>query len=299
MINLNALVRAQRQHQGRRDLRVRRVQGPQASRQAELYYKSELLRIVHLLKQAKDRYLIPVLRDTRSLYEIQKPKDSAIILDAGFTNRVQQGLDDMARSFGGLDRVANRLAELAVERIANSSDDAFKSSVKKAVGIDIAPIISSGGVGDQIEMAVKSNVSLIKSIPSQYFDRVEQSVWQNTGAGNRFEGIVQDLLKIDNVTENRAKLIARDQTGKINGAITRVRSTSVGLKKYIWRTSNDERVRDSHAAHEGQIFSWDDPPADTGHPGDDINCRCTAEPYFDLEEEEAALGIGADPDAEA
>lgn len=47
---------------------------------------------------------------------------------------------------------------------------------------------------------------------------------------------------------------------------------------YIWRTRGDDKVRPSHAANNGQIFAWDDPPP-TGHPGEDYGCRCTAEPY--------------------
>lgn len=47
---------------------------------------------------------------------------------------------------------------------------------------------------------------------------------------------------------------------------------------YIWRTSGDNKVRPSHAANNGRIFAWDNPPA-TGHPGEDFNCRCKAEPY--------------------
>lgn len=47
---------------------------------------------------------------------------------------------------------------------------------------------------------------------------------------------------------------------------------------YIWRTQGDDKVRASHAANNGKIFAWDNPP-ETGYPGDDYNCRCTAEPY--------------------
>ncbi|MDF0604003.1 minor capsid protein [Psychromarinibacter sp. C21-152] len=46
---------------------------------------------------------------------------------------------------------------------------------------------------------------------------------------------------------------------------------------YIWRTRGDDKVRPSHAANNGQVFAWDDPP-ETGHPGEDYGCRCTAEP---------------------
>ena len=47
---------------------------------------------------------------------------------------------------------------------------------------------------------------------------------------------------------------------------------------YIWRTLGDNNVRASHAANNGKLFAWDSPP-DTGHPGEDYNCRCIAEPY--------------------
>jgi hypothetical protein len=37
-------------------------------------------------------------------------------------------------------------------------------------------------------------------------------------------------------------------------------------------------VRPSHAANDGHVFAWDDPPP-TGHPGEDYGCRCWAEAY--------------------
>jgi len=37
-------------------------------------------------------------------------------------------------------------------------------------------------------------------------------------------------------------------------------------------------VRPEHEANDGKIFVWNDPPP-TGHPGDEIGCRCWAEPY--------------------
>lgn len=47
---------------------------------------------------------------------------------------------------------------------------------------------------------------------------------------------------------------------------------------YIWRIRDDEKVRPSHAANNGQVFAWGDPPP-TGNPGEDYRCRCRAEPY--------------------
>lgn len=52
------------------------------------------------------------------------------------------------------------------------------------------------------------------------------------------------------------------------------------VDKYTWRTQGDDKVRPSHAAHEQEVVAWEEPPA-IGHPGEDYNCRCMAEPYLD------------------
>lgn len=59
---------------------------------------------------------------------------------------------------------------------------------------------------------------------------------------------------------------------------------------YIWRTVGDDKVRPEHAANDGRIFSWDN-PSDTGHPGESINCRCIAEPYFGVSDSPGDLII--------
>jgi SPP1 gp7 family putative phage head morphogenesis protein len=59
--------------------------------------------------------------------------------------------------------------------------------------------------------------------------------------------------------------------------VNRARQTELGVKQYTWRTSLDERVRPEHQEREGEVFSWAKPPKD-GHPGQPINCRCTADP---------------------
>lgn len=60
--------------------------------------------------------------------------------------------------------------------------------------------------------------------------------------------------------------------------------------QYVWRTRGDKRVRAEHAANEGRLFSWDDPPA-TSHPGEGRNCRCEAVPYVQGETEYAGHEI--------
>lgn len=61
------------------------------------------------------------------------------------------------------------------------------------------------------------------------------------------------------------------------GLINQLRQQDLGVERYIWRSRDDAKVRDSHADYDDQIFRWDQPPAG-GHPGQAHNCRCVAEP---------------------
>lgn len=63
------------------------------------------------------------------------------------------------------------------------------------------------------------------------------------------------------------------------GLINELRQRALGIRQYIWRSRDDGKVRSAHAAHDDQVFNWDAPP-EGGHPGQDFNCRCHAEPYF-------------------
>lgn len=61
------------------------------------------------------------------------------------------------------------------------------------------------------------------------------------------------------------------------GLINQLRQQDLGIERYIWRSQDDAKVRDSHAEYDDQVFRWDEPPAG-GHPGQAHNCRCYAEP---------------------
>ena len=88
---------------------------------------------------------------------------------------------------------------------------------------------------------------------------------------------------------NRAKLIARNQIGKLNGRLSQLRQQSAGITKYKWSTSKDERVRPAHEKREEKIFEWERPPSD-GNPGYPLRCRCVAIPVIDTSE----LGISTE-----
>jgi SPP1 gp7 family putative phage head morphogenesis protein len=289
-IQIRHIVRAMPHGARLRKRRGRLLKPIKPSHKVELWYKSQLLAIVAQLRRVAREDLLPELKRLEPLYA--KAADG-LARDARVPRRsLETTFSRMAQRLGGIGQTAQRLSELAVKRNAEAVDERLKAAIKASLSIDISPVLNqSGPILDAMKAATKANIELITSIPDQYFDKLGEAVSKNMEAGMRFEDLAKEVERIGDVTESRAKLIARDQTSKMNGAFNEARQTSLGIDRYVWQTSGDERVREEHAANDGQVFSWNDPP-DTGHPGHDVNCRCVAIPYFDLDkEEEELLGI--------
>lgn len=128
------------------------------------------------------------------------------------------------------------------------------------------------------------NVALIRSIPSEFFSDLERVLTRAIADGARWEELAQIIEDRYDVTESRARLIARDQTNKFVGDLNRVRQQDLGIDKFIWRTMGDERVRtdetegsgEGHRERNGVEYEWAHPP-NGETPGEPINCRCYAE----------------------
>jgi SPP1 gp7 family putative phage head morphogenesis protein len=144
----------------------------------------------------------------------------------------------------------------------------------------------------------EDNYKLIQKMSGAYIDMINWKVEQAITSGLSPAQLAKEIIKINNkISVGRANLIARDQIGKLNGQVTQARMEEAGLGMYIWSTSGDERVRSSHAKLDGMLCRWDKAelysedggktwiPRPEGwahvHPGEDIQCRCTALSYWD------------------
>lgn len=130
-----------------------------------------------------------------------------------------------------------------------------------------------------VESAKDRSIQLVEKALRLYAQDVREVFSDPENTGLRVEDLKAKLLERGNVWESRAELIARDQTLKLNSAITKTRHENAGVSEYVWSSSLDERVRPEHAALEGQRFSWSAPP-EPGHPGEDYQCRCVAIPVI-------------------
>lgn len=159
----------------------------------------------------------------------------------------------------------------------------FIANIKNTIGVDVGVILREPNTQRVISEAVANNIRLISSISDSYRERAERIIRQALTGGSDFASLKNELLELGGFKKGsgseirRARLIARDQTQKLMGAINEARQVDNGITHYFWDTANDQRVRPSHEANDGKRFAWASPPP-TGHPGEDVNCRCVARP---------------------
>jgi SPP1 gp7 family putative phage head morphogenesis protein len=178
----------------------------------------------------------------------------------------------------------------------------WQKTVKGIMGVNI--LMREPWLNDALNGFVAENVGLITSLRAQVLGNVEETIRRGFSAGLRHETIMTDIADRLGVAKTRARLIARDQVSKLNGALTKERQQDAGLSLYTWETSDDSRVREktkstsSHRALDGKLCRWDDNTvysddngktwksraaigAFVGIPGQDFQCRCWAKPVFE------------------
>jgi len=251
--------------------------------QAGIQYNAKLQRMVRAIKRDIDETLVPLIRQ----YAPEYAQDAVAIRD-GWGDVIVAALHGLVAKW------TDPHAQSVAQSIAGDFVRAVDGRNRKSLGIDVYS--GNQALQDYLQAATLQNARLITSIPEQYLAQVSNIVMGNMRQGLRPSSIVGTLQEQFGVTQRRAKMIARDQTAKVNGELTSKRQQAVGFEYFRWVTSKDERVRDRHrdiaekvTAYGRGIYRWDNPPlSDKGEPiipGSDYQCRCIAEPVDDEEVE--------------
>jgi len=181
----------------------------------------------------------------------------------------------------------NRLAEDISRETADWNKQQIHRVFQQGMGVDL--FFSEPWLAEELKIFAINNANLITNVSDQFIAQTEATVFEGMRKGLRHEEIAKQLLgsgedELGKVSrfrnaKTRANLIARDQVNKLNGNLTHLRQVGVGVTHYFWRDSGDSRVRATHRRFNGNRYSWKK-GAGGIHPGDEIQCRCWAEPDF-------------------
>lgn len=163
--------------------------------------------------------------------------------------------------------------------------------------LGVQPELHETWMAPLLDGFTRSNARLVTNVSTAIADKIDTTIGAGVRQGLSIDVITAQIQKISDPGEKgfafeRARLIASDQVTKFYGDVAQVRQEQIGVTRYRWRTSEDEKVRDAHRERNGLIFTWDDivpqleaygleVPTIAGHPGREIRCRCYAEPILE------------------
>lgn len=263
--------------------RVRRLRRWLYPRGLENQFSTELRKMVAAARKQIIEQLFPLF----PLWDIQVEMSIDSERADQWPLEVANAVESLKIGFqGAAANVVPSTVEALGREVVNVNRDEWIAIAKSVLGV--VPAAGLGGYATQVEAFSLTTTGLITKLTDEMYGQVRERILDGYRAGKRSTAIKKELLSMGKSlppgpfkkASTRATLIARDQVEKLNSEITRLRQTDAGVEKYVWRTAGDNRVRDEHAAREGEIFQWKSPPPD-GHPGEAINCRCFAEPVLD------------------
>ncbi len=213
------------------------------------------------------------------------------------TSRLDDGTVEVERMFGDVkavilgERTPKAIAAVVRsmgQRVNVRSRDNVRRQFKRVLGVDV--LAAEPWLADEVAAFTRENVKLIESVADEGLADVEQMVMRNVKAGAGPGRIRQQLEETFDLSRSRADLIARDQTTKFHARLSRLRLQGQGVDRYRWQTSQDQRVRDTHRHLNGTLQNFNRPPVtvtsgrragERNNPGEDIQCRCWAEPLIE------------------
>lgn len=256
----------------------------------------------------------------RTLKQINEPiQEELELIIEGMRNKTPKQVGDeldRVRKYANynISIIAEDLATKWVQGVNLYNRQEMMKILRSALGIDIGAIVDEQLKRD-LEVLIMENASYIKSIPDYLIGNVAKRVMQHFKGEPLPEGrtLKQQIKEEFKVSDGRAKVLARDQTSKMNTSLTQKRQEQLGIEWYVWKTVEDERVvgrpgglypkgtklHRNHYIMQGKICKWNDSTvySDDGGktwkkrtqempqnaPGQDIMCRCRAAPYIDIE----------------
>jgi uncharacterized protein with gpF-like domain len=184
-----------------------------------------------------------------------------------------------------------------MDEAAAASEAAVSISLRAlSAGLTLKTDVVTGTMREFMTATIANNVSLIKSIPSEFFRDVQQAVLSSIADGKGLDDLTTFFEDQHGVQSRRAKNIALDQTHKAYNGLNKGRMQAVGIQAFEWiHSGGGLHPRIHHldppeaGGLNGGVFSFDKLPiidlntGERGIPGQAINCKCTMRPVIKFE----------------
>lgn len=223
--------------------------------------------------------------------------------DDSISSQIRIALNELQKKYG--DKFSERAKELVKQLLKKTNrysnlqvNEALKKMLgDSAKGFTLVGSAISPEKSEIMKALMFDNVTLIKSIPDEYFKQITGAVARSIENGYGVKGLSKELepmlAKFGSKAKRRADLIAQDQTRKAFTSINLRNFEECGIKKFKWLHSGGSREPRTYHMNvlNGQIFDLDTgAPNEAGkspdfiYPGQLPYCRCVMQAVLDFED---------------
>lgn len=183
-----------------------------------------------------------------------------------------------------LKRFGNKRIKTMTREILNKvngqNQRVLYSNAEDVVGIPTVRMIREEGLTPEINALMIETEEWIKKLRDDHLVSINNNTLRMMTEGRNLSDIIKELGLNTKKAAEKAQLVATQQVTSFNGLSSKLRYQKLGIKKGVWVTSGDEKVRDSHRQRDGKEFDLSTglySSLDGKHlfPGTDFRCRCT------------------------
>ena len=228
------------------------------------WYRKKILTLNEEMQRSVSWWLMSELRKNSTAAELRRTMDE-------LTRRWQDRYEEEAEN------IASAFVKRANKSTVSAMEQAFVS-----VGFDVK-IRNTREVNNILNSLRYTQVDLIRSIPARELDAVAGIVQRSVQTGRDIFYIQDELKKQFNITNNRARTIAIDQSNKATQAIREAHDRAAGITEGIWdHVPGRKTSRPTHVAMNGKRFKlygpdrglYDSAVGRNVMPGELILCAC-------------------------
>jgi len=162
--------------------------------------------------------------------------------------------------------------------VANAKD--IYGAVESSIGIDQAVLAKSERLKPSFNALVQETSNWVKKLRDDVLEDFSAVTLRNMALGKSLEEILVEFDILAEKKDGVANSMARTQVSTYNSLSTKFRAQNLGISEAIWKTSQDRRVRKSHADRNNKKFDlakglYSSVDKKWLLPGVDYNCRCT------------------------
>lgn len=175
-------------------------------------------------------------------------------------------------------RIKDNVQQLLAQ-VDTDSKARFYSRMSTALGIPTENLVKNDGMNETTNALILETKQWATRLRDKALENFTANTLRAMMLGSTLDEVVKNFDGVVHKERENAKFLARNQVVNFNSISNKLRAQKLGITKAMWRTAEDERVRECHRVRNNKIFnlkvglysSCDDK---TLLPGIDFNCRC-------------------------